>query len=96
MFSVKRGMHGCDTRAYLHYTVYCVTTLRIKISTTTLHWPIFSSLHQIFEATGKKSEIVLTVVESGYLLVVQGQKSLVRRLCGCVDCFKSSVVVFFT
>lgn len=25
MFSVKRGMHGCDTRAYLHYTVYCVT-----------------------------------------------------------------------
>ncbi|XP_030269107.1 meiotic recombination protein REC114 isoform X2 [Sparus aurata] len=31
---------------------------------------------KIFEATGKKSEIVLTIVESGYLLVVQGQKSL--------------------
>ncbi|XP_036951316.1 meiotic recombination protein REC114 isoform X3 [Acanthopagrus latus] len=39
---------------------------------------------KIFEATGKKPEIVLTVVESGYLLVVQGQKSLdtISLLCG--------------
>ncbi|KAM8762094.1 meiotic recombination protein REC114 isoform 2-T3 [Acanthopagrus schlegelii] len=38
---------------------------------------------KIFEATGKKPEIVLTVVESGYLLVVQGQKSLdtISLLC---------------
>ncbi|XP_073320703.1 meiotic recombination protein REC114 [Pagrus major] len=39
---------------------------------------------KIFEATGKKPEIVLTFVDSGYLLVMQGQKSLdtISLLCG--------------
>ncbi|KAM9366676.1 meiotic recombination protein REC114 [Symphorus nematophorus] len=31
---------------------------------------------KVFEAKGNKSEIVLTIVGSGYLLVLQGQKSL--------------------
>ncbi len=40
---------------------------------------IFSSLHQIFEANCNKPDIVLTIVESGHLLVWQGEESLVRR-----------------
>ncbi|XP_018522346.1 meiotic recombination protein REC114 [Lates calcarifer] len=31
---------------------------------------------KVFEANGRKPEIVLTIVESGYLLVLQGQESL--------------------
>ncbi|XP_044063667.1 meiotic recombination protein REC114 isoform X3 [Siniperca chuatsi] len=31
---------------------------------------------KVFEANGNKPEIVLTIVESGYLLVLQGQESL--------------------
>ncbi|XP_070688167.1 meiotic recombination protein REC114 [Pempheris klunzingeri] len=31
---------------------------------------------KVFEANGDKPEIILTVVESGYLLVIQGQESL--------------------
>ncbi|XP_026233387.1 meiotic recombination protein REC114 [Anabas testudineus] len=39
---------------------------------------------KIFEATGNKPEIVLSIVESGYLLVMQGQESLdtISLLCG--------------
>ncbi|XP_044063663.1 meiotic recombination protein REC114 isoform X2 [Siniperca chuatsi] len=38
----------------------------------------------VFEANGNKPEIVLTIVESGYLLVLQGQESLdtIPLLCG--------------
>ncbi|XP_044063660.1 meiotic recombination protein REC114 isoform X1 [Siniperca chuatsi] len=39
---------------------------------------------KVFEANGNKPEIVLTIVESGYLLVLQGQESLdtIPLLCG--------------
>ncbi|XP_076610588.1 meiotic recombination protein REC114 [Chaetodon auriga] len=39
---------------------------------------------KVFDANGNKPEIVLTVVESGYLLVLQGQESLdtIPLLCG--------------
>ncbi|XP_051235728.1 meiotic recombination protein REC114 [Dicentrarchus labrax] len=39
---------------------------------------------KVFEGNGNKPEIVLTIVESGYLLVLQGQKSLdtIPLLCG--------------
>ncbi|XP_045888885.1 meiotic recombination protein REC114 isoform X2 [Micropterus dolomieu] len=44
---------------------------------------------KVFEANGNKPEIVLTIMESGYLLVLQGQESLdtVPLLCGS-DCLK--------
>ncbi|XP_068586482.1 meiotic recombination protein REC114 isoform X2 [Cebidichthys violaceus] len=44
---------------------------------------------KIFEANGNKPEIFLTIVESGYLLVLQGQDSLdtIPLLCGS-DCLK--------
>ncbi|XP_040899227.1 meiotic recombination protein REC114 [Toxotes jaculatrix] len=44
---------------------------------------------KVFEANGSKPEIVLTIVESGYLLVLQGQESLdtIPLLCGS-DCLK--------
>ncbi|XP_026150015.1 meiotic recombination protein REC114 [Mastacembelus armatus] len=44
---------------------------------------------KVFEADGIKPEIILTIVESGYLLVIQGQESLdtVPLLCGS-DCLK--------
>ncbi|XP_070825688.1 meiotic recombination protein REC114 [Chaetodon trifascialis] len=39
---------------------------------------------KVFDANGNKPEIVLTIVESGYLLVLQGQQSLdtIPLLCG--------------
>lgn len=45
------------------------------------------SLYQVFEAKGSKPEIILTIVESGYLLVLQGQESLVGRLCSYIFFF---------
>ncbi|KAF3686832.1 Meiotic recombination protein REC114 [Channa argus] len=38
---------------------------------------------KIFEATGKKPEIVLRIVESGYMLILQGEESLdtISLLC---------------
>ncbi|XP_041794114.1 meiotic recombination protein REC114 [Chelmon rostratus] len=39
---------------------------------------------KVFDAKGNKPEIILTIVESGYLLVLQGQESLdtIPLLCG--------------
>ncbi|XP_037651562.1 meiotic recombination protein REC114 isoform X1 [Sebastes umbrosus] len=51
-------------------------------STETKHW-------QVFDASCNKPEIFLTIVDSGYLLVLQGQESLdtIPLLCGH-DCLK--------
>lgn len=43
----------------------------------------YFSLYQVFEAKDNKPEIVLTIVESGHLLVLQGQESLVSRVGYC-------------
>lgn len=43
----------------------------------------YFSLHQVLEAKDNKPEIVLTIVESGHLLVLQGQESLVSRVGYC-------------
>lgn len=43
---------------------------------------MLSFFHQVFESDANKPGIVLQILESGYLLVLQGQESLVSWLCG--------------
>lgn len=47
---------------------------------------MFSVLQQVFDTSGNKPDIVVTIVAAGYLLVLQGKDSLVRRLYGISDC----------
>lgn len=46
---------------------------------------MFSVLQQVFDTSGNKPDIVVTIVAAGYLLVLQGKESLVRRLYDISD-----------
>lgn len=41
---------------------------------------VFSFLLQVYEKHDKKLELVITIVEAGYLLVLQGKECLVSKL----------------
>lgn len=43
-------------------------------------WLTFSIFLQVYEKYDKNLELVITIVEAGYLLVLQGKECLVRKL----------------
>ena len=47
--------------------------------TQSMIFQLFVTVHQVFEAEGSKRELVLTIVESGHMLVSLGQELLVSR-----------------
>lgn len=59
-----------------------MTTSRGKTCSHAIYLAVF--ILQIFETKANQPKIVMTILESGYLLVLQGQESLVRCLCDIV------------